>query len=404
MNSKHLDPCPRHIAIFGGGRWARVLIETVCSIVPKKTVISIYSAKNAKAMSTWVLEKKFKQSVYIYSDFSELNIHKINVSIIVNAARDHELIIEKNLRAGIPVLVEKPVTLSYASTSRLVKLANIKSVLFASAHVFLFARYLYNFSFIVDNSREVKSIYVNWTDPKLESRYGENKLYDQGLPVFYDLLPHILSIISRFTTNASITDINLGFYKGGSHIEVQCMLGDIFCSLKLIRNGSVRRREFEVVTDQVLKLDFSKEPGFIHKGDNIICSDKKWDIDKRPAEQMLSAFLTQAVTGNIDNRLNIEIALRANKLIDSVSNYYNQSLLSWLKTSLPLQILVDIDLQYALREIIFFKGNFPINVDMCIENIKQAFSGQDAEKWQNQLLDSNKPFDVIRSSAQIKAN
>jgi len=182
------------------------------------------------------------------------------------------------------------------------------------------------------------------------------------------------------------------------------MLGNIFCSLELIRNGSVRRREFEVVNNQVLKLDFSKEPGFIYKGDNIICSDEKWDVDKRPVEQMLSAFLTQAVTGNIDNRLNIDIALRVNKLIDSVSNYYNQALLSWLKTRLPLQILVDIDLQYALREIIFFKGHFPLDVDMCIENIKQAFNGQDAEKWQNQLLNSNKPFDVIRSSAQIKAH
>ena len=98
INTRYLDPCPSHIAIIGGGRWARVLAETVGNIVPSSTLISIYSAHNANAMSLWVLEKYFKQDVRVYSDISKLKSHKIDAAIVVNAARDHVLIIEKIIR------------------------------------------------------------------------------------------------------------------------------------------------------------------------------------------------------------------------------------------------------------------------------------------------------------------
>lgn len=402
MNSKYLHNCPKHIAVFGGGRWARVLIQTVCRIVPEITKVSIFSPKNAKTMSIWVLEKHFKQNVYIHSDFSHLNIQKINVAIIANAARDHESIIEKSLQAGIDVLVEKPATLSYTSTAKLVKLANIKNILFSSAHIFLFARYTDNFSRLVTNSKQIKSIYVIWTDPKVEKRYGENKQYDQGLPIIYDWLPHILSIISTFTKNSPITGINVDLCKGGSYVKIKFLLGNIFCKLKLVRNDKIRRREFKVTTNQLLKLDFSKEPGVMHEGEKTICADEKWNVEERPAAQMITTFLNQAITGHIDNRLNIDIALRANKFIDNVAIFYNQALLSWLKTRLLSQTLIDIDLNYALSEIIFFKGHNPPNIEICIKNIKQAFNGVDAQKWQDKFSKSKKPFNVIRSSSRIK--
>lgn len=403
INDEYLNSCPKHVAIIGGGRWARVLSETVSKIVPKSTIISIYSPHNAKAMSVWALEKNFEQDIYAYSDFSKLESQQVNVAIVVNAARDHAPIIEKILQMGVPVLVEKPVTLSYASTRQLAKLANAKKILFASAHVFLFARYVDNFSQIVSDSGKVKSIYVDWVDPKSESRYGESKLYDQGLPIFYDWLPHVLSVVSRLTDNTLIQDIRLDFYKGGSHVEIKFMLGDVFCHINLIRNGDIRQRVFKVNTNQELKLDFSNEPGSIHNGPHISCGDEKWDIEKRPAAQMLSMFLVQAAGGNIDKRLDIDIGLRANKLIDRVESFYNQALLSWLKVKLVSPVLVDTDLEYALKEIILFDGYFSTNIDTCIENIKQVFSGKDTDKWHNKISKSKKPFDIIRLIAFSKS-
>ena len=180
-------------------------------------------------------------------------------------------------------------------------------------------------------------------------------------------------------------------------------MGDVFCHVKLGRNDDVRRRIFEVFSNQALKLDFSNEPGSIHNAECVICGDEKWDIEKRPVAQMLSVFLVQAAGGDIDKRLDIEIGLRSNKLIDNVANLYNQALLSWLGTKLLPPVLIDTDLEYALKEIILFNGYFSSNVDMCIENIKQVFNSTDSDKWSDNLSKSNKPFDVIRSIALSKS-
>ena len=155
--------------------------------------------------------------------------------------------------------------------------------------------------------------------------------------------------------------------------------------------------------DQALKLDFSDEPGIIYNTEYSICGDEKWDVEKRPVAQMLSTFLVQAAGGGNDKRLDIDIGLRANKLIDRVASLYNQALLSWLKSKLALPVLVDTDLKYALKEIILFNGCFSSNVDECIENVKHAFNSKDSNKWHNKISKSNKPFDIIRSIASLKS-
>ena len=181
------------------------------------------------------------------------------------------------------------------------------------------------------------------------------------------------------------------------------MLDDIFCHIRLVRNDGIRRRVFDVITDQALRLDFSDEPGMIHNAGHTSCGDENWDLEKGPAAKMLSAFLIQAASGDIDNRLDIDIGLRANRLIDRVAKFYSQALLSWLKIRLVSPILLDTDLEYALKEIILFNGSVLGNVDSCIKNIKQAFNGKDSDEWHNKISKSNKPFDVIRSISLPKS-
>ena len=66
-----LSPCPNLVAIVGGGRWARVLIEVLSGIVSKDTIITIHSLHNYKAMSAWVLQNKFRQNVTVYADLPD---------------------------------------------------------------------------------------------------------------------------------------------------------------------------------------------------------------------------------------------------------------------------------------------------------------------------------------------
>ena len=71
--------------------------------------------------------------------------------------------------------------------------------------------------------------------------------------------------------------------------------------------------------------------------------------------------------------------------VNKVASLYNQALLSWLKVKLVSPVLVDTDLEYALKEIILFNGYFSGNLDGCIENIKHAFNGKDSDEWHNKI-------------------
>lgn len=396
-----VTPCPECIAVIGGGRWARVLTEVICDIAPATTRLFIYTRNNADSMAAWALDRGFRQRVDVFSSWSFLDAGEIDAMIVVNAARDHEVAIEKGLKANIPVLVEKPVTLSYSSSKRLADLAQQTNICLASAHIFLYADYLANFSRLVSDLGGARAIHVDWSDPVAESRYGEQKQFDPGLPIYADWLPHVLSILGFITQLNIPPKFNkLSFHRGGGQIELEFMLNDLPCFMRLVRNGDTRKRIVDVETDQQrTTLDFSNEPGTITHGSSIINADPGWDSAIRPSAKMLATFLTSvAACGEFDERLDIDIGLNANQGIDEVATMYDSALLPWLLAKLNSLECIDEDLRYALREIILSNGPLPPQVvDAQIEQIKQAFVGDKAKSWMQKLSVAETPSMVIRS-------
>lgn len=315
--------CPENVAVIGGGRWARVLTEVLCDLVPPSVGISIHSLHNANAMLVWAERRGFGQRIQISSDWPQVQSGKTSAVIVVNAARDHERAIEWVLSTGIPVLVEKPVTVTAAASQRLVEIAKVRNIRFAAAHVFLFARYFENFSKYVFESGNIRRLCVHWIDPQLEERYGERKQFDPSLPIFTDCLPHVLSMIGVLVPNLPQQCENVKILRSGARVELELRIGNIPCSVQLERNGDGRQRIIEVdTTQQTLKLDFSKEPGTIISNSEIIDADPDWESKERPLARMLMAFFQWAVGGEFDSRLDIEIGLRANRVIDQVSDLY----------------------------------------------------------------------------------
>lgn len=314
---------PESVAVIGGGRWTRVLTEVLCGLTPPSVEISVHSLHNAEAMSAWAKEKGFGRRIQVLPEWPRFPSGKYHAMIVANAARDHEKAIEWALFAGIPVLVEKPITVTAAASQRLVNKAKSQNVRFAAAHVFLFARYLENFSRFVFKSGNIRRLCVCWIDPRLEERYGERKQFDPSLPIFADCLPHVLSMIGVLLPNLPQQCKNLKILRGGARIELELRVGDVPCNVQLERNSDKRQRTIEVdTTQQMLKLDFSKEPGIIVSGSETIDADPDWMLKERPLTRMLRAFLQWAVGGEFDSRLDIEIGVRANRVIDQVSDLY----------------------------------------------------------------------------------
>lgn len=349
-----LSPCPDNIAIIGGGRWTRVLTEVLCGLVPPSVGIAVHSLHNAGSMLAWVSERGIAQRIHVSSELPQLPTARSSAVIVANAARDHEMAVEWALNAGVPVLVEKPISLSAAASQRLVNLAHSRNVYFAAAHVFLFAGYLEKFSKLVAEAGSIQSLRVHWMDPQFETRYGEQKQYDPGVPIFADLLPHVLSIVGALTPSLSHRCEKLEFLRGGAHLELDIKLGDIPCHVQLVRNGVERQRIVEATTRQKkLTLDFASEPGTIIFDDTELCGDPDWGVKEKPVSRMLGAFLQGATGGMRDSRLDVAIGLRASLVIDQASSLYHSALFPWLsKKLIMIQNCGDSDLRYALSEIL----------------------------------------------------
>lgn len=359
-----------NIAIIGGGRWARVLSEVICSLASPEIKVTVHSLHNVNSMLMWVKARGFAQRIFVAAGLPDFPPGTSNAIIVANAARDHEKAVQWSLSAGVPVLVEKPVTLTAAATLRLMESAAHLNVRFAAAHVFLFARYIDQFAKFVADAGDIKSLRMHWTDPQVESRYGEQKQYDSSISVVSDCLPHVLSIIGTLTSELPHDFKVTKFQRGGASLELELMFGDILCTICLERNSDQRRRHIAAVVGQkVLQLDFAKEPGLISDGTITMSGDPGWETQKRPVACMLKAFLGWASTKDYDSRLDVEIGLRSCQVIDQIMDKYRLEMKSWLSAKFSSAWPFDDDLRYALHEILQSEG--PLSKDLLEQQIEQ---------------------------------
>jgi predicted dehydrogenase len=352
-------------------------------------------------MSAWALARGLGERIEISSTWPQFSAAGPHAVIVVNAARDHEKAAEWALSAGVPVLVEKPIALTVAGSQRLADLAHRRHARFAAAHIFLFARYLDRFSRLVAEAGRIRSLRVEWTDPRSESRYGEHKRYDPSLPVFSDWLPHALSILGALAPGSPGKCEITKFLRGGAHLELCLGFGDVPCRIQLARNSDQRRRIVEVVAEQkVLQLDFSKEPGIITRDSMTLVGDPDWETKRRPAASMLAAFLRWAGGGEHDSRLDAEIGLRACRIIDQAMDEYRPVLTAWLVAKLASPGPVDDDLRYALSEMLQSSGPISANViERRIERVRQQFSGTNGARWLDELANARNPAELLSAAA-----
>lgn len=350
----------RNIVVVGGGRWARVIIESLCGLVSPSAEIRVCSLHNAQAVSAWAASRELTSRIVVTTAWPKIDGNNPPAVIVVNAARDHFAAAQIALRAGAPVLIEKPVALNAKHASELFALTESRQIRLAAAHVFLFSRYFDNFRKLIVRSGALRQIRFKWTDPRNESRYGEVKSYDPSLPVYADWLPHILSMIGSLMPGIAPEIIDLEFYRGGAQLSLELAYGNSRCLLELSRNSERRERLLEVVSldGSVYRLDFSLEPGTIEADGISSVGDSYWNAKARPVASMLKSFLSWADGGESDWRLDFKAGLLACKMIDQVGICYKNNQVAWVKERLKFSDGIDDDdLHYALTEMRMLKSD-----------------------------------------------
>lgn len=342
----------KKIILFGGGRWARVLLEVLCKLTQHSTSISVCSPHNDENMRLWVKEKGLEGVIQVQTTYPDFQSGKEYLAIVVNAAKDHEKTTRYCLAANIPTLVEKPFTLALDTSAALYKYAKNKNTFLATAHVFAFTRYLANFSSICAGIKGITNLSLQWEDPKSEDRYGERKQFDPSLPILHDLLPHAISIIRRVVPNPPLTFVSIDVHRGGAQVFIRIKAGEVLCEIELVRNGKERKRSVEVKSSsEQAAIDFSIEPGVILHAGNTINADPEWNTGMRPIATLLSSFIASASTTNIDERLSPDIAIDAAQIIQAAYGPYLEKQLDWFSAHDNV-VLHEDDLRYAQEELL----------------------------------------------------
>lgn len=273
--------------------------------------------------------------------------------IIANAAREHEATAKWSLAAGVPTLVEKPIALSGDSARRLGAIARERGLLLAPAHVFLFASYLRALSATIASAGAMEAMWIHWSDPAAETRYGELKSYDSSVPLVVDVLPHIVQLVVAVSGVLPSAAREVDVRDGGSSVSLSLRVGDVPCSVQLGRHSDRRRRLLRVQAERgTFELDFSTEPGSISTPGGVVVSDDTWSASARPLASMLTAFLHWAAGGEKDARLALQPAIRACELIDAIVPLYDAGLASWVTAALSEDPIMNAALEYALTELL----------------------------------------------------
>ena len=342
----------KKIAVFGGGRWARVLLGVFLKNTDSSISYDVYTKHLAEDMQIWAVKNSYGSRVSVSNGVANfLNVNYL-AAVVVNAASDHKKMAENALAAKVPVLIEKPMAPSFTETTELIEVAKFNNTLLVSSWVFMYATYIDNFIMHIKDLGDIKEVHFSWTDEFEASRYGERKSFDPAVPIFRDVLPHVMSILSKVLESHSFEFNSCKVSRGGSCVDILVSTSNIKCYLQLERNANKRERKVLIKGKKDISLDFSVEPGVICIDNNSLSGDIHWDLSPSPLEKMVSKFLSDVNAAEIDQRFMNELALSISQLVDQVELEYLRLLDQWVAEHLHQKEIKKRDIHYFLSELV----------------------------------------------------
>lgn len=343
--------------IIGGRRWARIIADELCALLCPNEFVYIQGSHDDVELCNWWSNSSYKDRIKIVEQVDVCLSSKVGVAIIANSAYLHYSSIESAFKAGYNVVSEKPLALTGKETKQLLSKADELGLKLFSTNTYVFADYLRVFrqNWLADGN--FCQLHIDWADAVSEVRYGDKKGYDSSIPIIYDVLPHVASIILACYGEVKVGQSTIKLLKGGSVVELAIECNELVITLVLSRNSLKRKRylRFSGNASEV-SLDFTEEPGVLTVN-GVFCgiiADCDWALKRKPIAEMLFSVKDYFDNELMDNRLSCESALLANELIDSISSEYVDQQIIFLN-SMQQSVIHNIDFKYALKESISLK-------------------------------------------------
>ena len=320
--------------IIGSRRWARVITEELCKITEDK--VYVYHDVKDVDLSIWKETSCNYSNIKFVNKIMPIDVSSVGIAIVANSAYLHHYTIKDALTAGYNVVSEKPLSFSKKDTLSLIEAAEEKRLKLLSSNTFCFAKYLKTLKENWLVNKKISMIEICWSDPVTESRYGERKRYDSGVPIIYDILPHIATILNETVGQIKIQTSDIKVSSGGSCVNINYQDTKMEVDIFLKRNAQERLRDIKYYTDgSVVNFNFTDEPGEVSlNGGQSIGLEPNFKIQRKPLAAMLYSLKDQFEKNTNDSRLSVDVALYGNELIDAISDKYVDQIIHYLNSSI----------------------------------------------------------------------
>jgi len=273
-------------ALIGCGTWGwRYIPSAIESLVARVT--HVYRPK-PHVDSKWISEVK------IIEDWKQLINEPIDAVIIATPPNSHAEISEYFISRGIPVIVEKPMTLNSK------EIINPGNVPFLVNHIHLFSpayEELLDIYLSIKNSG--KTYIYGWG-----GSYGPFRDYSE----IWDYAPHDISMCLGFLPNYPKIQYNKILEKN----NITLISENVSCNLNIWNNSLPKTRRFEVFCrDNHFVYDDLEEYKLLLNGSPVIVSNEK------PLVNVIIQFVKAIETGNMDWRFGSKIGMDVVKIIES---------------------------------------------------------------------------------------
>ena len=304
----------------------------LCALLPPGRSIQLQPSRNDAGLLEWWNGSPHKERIEIVEEPVPCGGSTTGVALIVNSAHEHRGAVENVLDAGYHAVCEKPLAFSRHDSLGLLARADGFGLRLFCTNTYLFAEYLHALRRDWLRGREFSELQLTWADASDETRYGDAKSYDSSVPVIFDVLPHVASIVLATHGPLSFDRSSIAVERGGSAVKAQFAGGELTVTASIARNAArrTRRLRFSGPAGQVT-LDFATEPGLASLDqDESVCVDPAWESRRKPIAQMLDSVKAYFDGGELDRRLGADAALLGNDLIDAVAESYVQQQIDFL--------------------------------------------------------------------------
>jgi predicted dehydrogenase len=199
----------RRVALLGGGRWSRVLLPVIQSLLAADSEIVWVTEHGQQFAHSWLIDKGITR-VSLSTDLAMV-AQAIDAAVVATSPVRHANQVRELLERSIPTFCEKPFTLDFDEAAALQQFAASTACPLGINLEMHFASYIEDFATLVgrrsDCGKNVRTIAIAWLDPWSDSRYGETKHGDIYTSIVDDMWPHCWSLLRKLCPGGSVKSI-----------------------------------------------------------------------------------------------------------------------------------------------------------------------------------------------------